>query len=352
MLITVFLSCCLAETVVLGEGQFHPVEMFTQIGSARPSIVKRAVGGGHWVFGRAGKICFSAYFHEQLDHAVSLRLGRRAAMNPSSPIWAPPGSWAVTWGESLDLSGTKAFYKLGSNPEGVQILDSLAQVKSTLKLSNVSLGRQVNRTSVKGGKWMHGRVGDTVFSAFFHPKKRHMAALNVSGVLLPTKEQWAAPGKWALIQRQMKSDEVAKALYVIDSAETNEPQEWEAGRLYSVPIGQFKPPQFIQDLERQLGRSLPNINWTRKLIDDGGWLYGTAGDIVFSAYYHKLKPHAAFVQGGENRQRYPVRWEWAPRGHWAVVYAPVLDKKGVKVSFGIQDYLMPPFEVDISDRVN
>ena len=136
---------------------------------------------------------------------------------------------------------------------------------------------------------MHGRVGDTVFSAFFHPKKRHMAALNVSGVLLPTKEQWAAPGKWALIQRQMKSDEVAKALYVIDSAETNEPQEWEAGRLYSVPIGQFKPPQFIQDLERQLGRSLPNINW-RVAVESGFPKGNAACDFYGHCFVQKFRP--------------------------------------------------------------
>ena len=313
--------------------EFHPTKLFAYDSTRPPTIRKRAVSDGIWIYGSSGPRVFSAFFHENVSHSVAVRLGKVGPVLPAQEFWAPAGAWAVVWEDCSDPRGSKAYYKLGAKRDArnEQIENDLQNFLSQLSNANSEANtRYINRSSAEGGNWVHGRIGHDVFSAYWHPSQRHTAAVIGKHGVSPSKETWAPAGEWAFAHAHVEPRETGEAMYGVDPRDSNAQPQYDVGRMYSET--DFVVNRFLQALEQQeAGRELQNRNVSRDLVDGGVWLRGTAGNIVFSAYYHKKKQHQVAVQGGYKRQTYPLsRKQWVAPGQWAVVYAPIIDAAGVK----------------------
>ena len=348
-----FFSFLLASSLslhhaILLPSEFHPTKLFAYDQTRPPTIRKRAVDGGHWIFGSSGPRVFSAFFHENVSHSVAIRLGKVGPVLPAQEIMAPPGTWAVVWEDCSDPRGSKAFYKLSvkRDARNEQLENELQNFLSQLSNANYDANTKfINRSFVDGGKWVHGRIGDEVFSAYWHPFQRHTAAVIGKHGVSPSKETWAAAGRWAFAHARVEPRETGEALYGVDPHDSNAHTQYQVGQMYNE--SEFVWKKFVKTLESQLGRKLTHPNVTRLLVDGGVWFQGTAGNIVFSAYYHKTKEHRVAVKGGYKRQTYPVRSEWVAPRQWAIVYAPIIDAKGVKAMCWAKGYREMVQEYDL-----
>ena len=83
------------------------------------------------------------------------------------------------------------------------------------KLGRSFQTRQITRTRVDGGVWIHGTADNIALSAYFHPDKAHSVAIKtgLSAKILPEKQQVAQAGEWAVALGPVESAEGNQALY-------------------------------------------------------------------------------------------------------------------------------------------
>lgn len=98
----------------------------------------------------------------------------------------------------------------------------------------------------------------------------------------------------------------------------------------------FRAADLLDELEVMYGCNLGERQVERKSVDGGIWISGTAGSILFSAYYHPTKKHTARVQAGTDAQVLPSDEEWVEAGQWAIIYTVTNAKEGNVASYEIE----------------
>lgn len=101
---------------------------------------------------------------------------------------------------------------------------------------------------------------------------------------------------------------------------------------------QFRAKDLLDELEMMYG-NLGERKVTQKEAEGGIWISGTAGSILFSAYYHATKRHTVKVKAGTDAQTLPAEEEWVEPGQWAIIYTVMTGSSGYEVFYDIDsDY--------------
>ena len=75
-------------------------------------FTRTRVEGGTWIHGHADELVLSAYNHPLRNHSVAIRSGATAKLLPEKIESAPPGCWAIAFGNPGSAEGNEALYKL------------------------------------------------------------------------------------------------------------------------------------------------------------------------------------------------------------------------------------------------
>ena len=89
-------------------------------------------------------------------------------------------------------------------------------------------------------------------------------------------------------------------------------------RIWKKNDVQFNEHIFLDQTERQLGRTFQVREFTRTHVDGGVWIRGHADELVVSAYMHPTKPHSAAIRSSVTAKILPEKIKAAPAGSWAI----------------------------------
>ena len=75
-------------------------------------FTRSQVEGGVWIRGNADELTLSAFVHPSKSHSVGIRSGATSKILPEKIEVAPPGCWAVAFGNAGSVGGNEALYKI------------------------------------------------------------------------------------------------------------------------------------------------------------------------------------------------------------------------------------------------
>ena len=111
-----------------------------------------------------------------------------------------------------------------------------------------------------------------------------------------------------------------KGEYAMESNDLFDAIGWLFKRIFGWRATHFDENQFLDDVERRLGRAFQTRQFTRTKVDGGVWVRGRADELVLSAYMHPSKYHSVGVRSGATAKILPEKVDSVPPGVWAIAF--------------------------------
>ena len=195
--------------------------------------------------------------------------------------------------------------------------------------------RKATKIKVDGGVWVSGKADDVLFSAYYHPTRRHCATVKsgVDGRIHPGVKEWVEPGQWAVAYAISRADSGNEGHYELEDApaQTNIYRDYPTDLLKGIDVHSV-----IDRIAAARGTPLINRKATKRMADGGVWVCGRADDVLFSAFFHNSRRHRVFVRPGAGAGLVPQDAEWTKPGEWSFAWADTTASSGNKAIYEVE----------------